>query len=150
MLLWLRYVLGLVCLGLIVLDYWATAALAGIVGGVFVTLVWAGANALQSVEYWRGTCPRWMFRLFGEPRDQETSKISAHSSYIITKTMAVIFGVTGTVGFIIAGIEGTCHIILAILFPVTLILGVGLSELHFRHRYTRITDWSKSYRKTVG
>lgn len=143
MILWLRYVLGVLIVILIAVDHWATIATAGIFGGLFVTLVWMGGSVLKISEYWQESCPLWMIRLFGRPSDQRTSKFTARQNYILTRIMFLIFSVAGIMIFVVASISGHYNIILAVFFLGTLMIGVALSEFYLRSNYTKIKNWAE-------
>lgn len=141
---------GLIAWGLISLHHWLAYAVASVIIGASSALFWFFGNVQQTVEYWRGTSPRLVRFFLGNPRitEQNICKLSMRYKSNVGKHLKVqslVLGLGFTSFFVYRSISENLYLILAIICPITWILGVFLSELYFkhsyaRHRFTRIRD----------
>ncbi|MCP3685598.1 MAG: hypothetical protein GY861_23350 [bacterium] len=141
MLLWMRYVVGLVFVGLIALDNLVASIFAALMIGAFGSLFWVASNIFQTHEYWYGKSPQWMTRLVGNPNKQGSSP---RLNYYGLRFFALFGGIFMTYGLIVGSTNGNLHIVVAMLFPIVWIIGVLISECHFRQKYSLIKDWSEA------
>ncbi|MCP3685583.1 MAG: hypothetical protein GY861_23275 [bacterium] len=140
----MRYVVGLVFVGLIALDNLVASIFATLMIGAFGSLFWVASNIFQTHEYWYGKSPQWMTRLVGNPNKQGSSP---RLNYYLLRFMALIGGLFMTYGFVVGSTNGNLHIVVAGLFPIVWIIGVFISEWHFRQNYSLIEDWSEAKSK---
>ena len=123
-------------------------AFLGIIWGVYLALWWTMGNVTQVIEFWNGSCPRWIYLIFGPPTISldllKSSVRLKRFSVKIAKPMVLYSFLILTLVLIEGSIKGTYSLLIAITFPTTWILCVGLSELYFRRKkYNRVKDWSK-------
>ena len=148
---WLIFLLNsLICWGLISLHHWLASAMVGAIIGASIALYWFWGSIQQTVEYWCGAGPRWMHFLFANPKITERNirKISKRykcSAGKFLKVESLVVALFAEVILTRARIPGETYHYAAILFPITWILCVCLSELYFkrayaRNRFTRIQE----------
>ena len=141
---------GLIAWGLISLHHWLAYAAAGIVIGVGMALFWFLGSIQQTVEYWSGAGPRWMPFLFGNPKITE-EKFHAFSKHYKCnagkwlKIESILLGLLVAVLLRYLGIRDRTYSYAAMMFPITWVLCVCLSEIYFRtmyyvHKFNRIRE----------
>jgi hypothetical protein len=131
--------LGLGAIGVLMIDCWITPYLFWIMWGMCTAMTWIIANVYQTTEFWRGTCPRWIYLIFGRPTDRTKTYFSKGYMLFPTK-YARGFALGYGLLLIIVALTTTK---IAVISPITWLLCVCLSEWYFRRRYTKIKDWSK-------
>ncbi len=141
---------ALIAWGLISLHYWLAYAIVGVVFGISAALFWFLGSVHQTIEFWRGPGPRWMHFLFGDPNKQRVlrhpSKQYKCNIGKLGKLESLVYGPLGTFILIhIHSIYSELPYYVAILFLITWILCICLSEIYFRrmyskHRFTRIRE----------
>ena len=137
---------ALVGWGLMSLHHWLAYAAAGAVIGASIALFWFLGDIQQTAEYWRGAGPWWIRFLFGNPSKQHVFKYSKRYKCNIGKlgkVESLVFWLLGTL--LLIYIDRGLYSSAAIMFLITWILCVCLSEMYFRrmysrHRFTRIRE----------
>jgi hypothetical protein len=132
--------------GFMSLHHWLAYAAAGTVMGASIALLWFLGKIQQTAEFWRGTGPLWMRFLFGDPSKHHLIKYSKRYKCHIGKlgqVESLVFGILGTL--LLIYIDRGLYFSAAIMFLITWILCVYLSEMYFRrmyskHRFTRIRE----------
>jgi hypothetical protein len=132
--------------GLMSLHHWLAYAAAGAVIGASIALLWFLGDIQQTAEFWRGTGPRWMRFLFGDPSKHHLIKYSKRYKCNIGKlgqAESLVFWLLGAL--LLIYIDRGLYFSAAIMFLIIWILCVYLSEMYFRrmyskHRFTRIRE----------
>jgi hypothetical protein len=132
--------------GLMSLHYWLAYAAAGAVIGASIALLWFLGDIQQTAEFWRGSGPWWMRFLFGDPSKHHLINYSKRYKCNIGKlgkVESLAFWLLGTL--LLIYIDRGLYSSAAIMFLITWILCICLSEMYFRrmyskHRFTRIRE----------
>jgi len=114
--------------------------------GIGIAIIWMMGNAMYTVEYWRGACPRWIYIIFGHPGHVDKN-MNADIRYMkflfkFIKPFAVLIAVIPSLIFASRDAEMSIRLIETITYVVAWLLSACFSERYFRRRYTRIKDWS--------
>ena len=137
--------------GLIFIHHWLAYAVAGICLGFIAAVYYILGHVHQTIEFWKGTGPRWMRRIFGVPG--RLSFISFSKGYKVNigklgKAESIFFGVSGTLFLIFFSMHNSLYIGMTVIFLITWLVSVFFTERYFRkmysqHRFTRIREDSE-------
>lgn|GEM_PF-6668883 len=136
---------ALIAWGFMSLHHWLAYAAAGAVIGATIALLWFLGNIQQTSEFWRGSGPLWMRLLFGNP-SRHLIKYSKRYKCHIGKLGQIESGACWIVGtLLLIFIDRGLYYSAAIMFVITWMLCIFLSEIYFRrmysqHRFTRVRD----------
>jgi hypothetical protein len=70
----LRYVVGFAFVGLMLLDHWVASLVGAVLFASFMVSLWLFGSVVRTLEYWKSTCPKWIFVLFGLPGNPENAR----------------------------------------------------------------------------
>ena len=141
---------GLAFWGLISIHHWLSYSAAGLLWSL--SIVWGEVlmSAVQQIEYWNRSYPRWLTMIIGFPPSKEYIGVVSPIwwdkfiyTHPIRKAGPLIGGIIGTIVFTwLAIVDYKLYIGFAVMFTITWIPSIILVKRYFKHRYHRVTDWS--------
>jgi hypothetical protein len=136
-----------VSFGLAMIDNCCTYALVGIIWGILAALWWTWGSVIQAIEFWDGTCPRWIYLIYGRWTGNSIySSLPGRLERFVVKSIkpvTLFYCLLFTWLFIDVSIEGTYSLAVAITFSITWIVCICMSERYFRRKkYSPVKNWS--------